>query len=203
MRRNVAYRRRAVNPPRLTVRTRFGMESAAMRDLHTRIRRRVAVLAMVTSTVACAGTTPLRSRATAPGVAPPSSAAAHPHQCPASASRSVVARANAARRRAHLGALVADPRLTRAAYGRASAMAAQRRLSHSGWEPVVRGADAPDGSVGENIAYNYPTAEAVMRGWLSSSGHRANILQPAFHRIGVGCIVDAAGARWWTQDFAD
>lgn len=58
--------------------------------------------------------------------------------------------------------------------------------------------------LGENIAGGYPTPEAVMRGWMSSPGHRANILQPAFTDIGVGYAQGAPGSRYrhyWTQLF--
>jgi uncharacterized protein YkwD len=37
---------------------------------------------------------------------------------------------------------------------------------------------------------------------MESPGHRANILRGDFKRIGVGCVVDERGHRWWTQDFA-
>jgi uncharacterized protein YkwD len=81
-------------------------------------------------------------------------------------------------------------------------MAAERRLSHSGWERELRKAGLQDDSLGENVAYNYDGPDAVMRGWMESPGHRANILRAAFKRIGVGCVVDERGHRWWTQDFA-
>ena len=55
--------------------------------------------------------------------------------------------------------------------------------------------------LGENVACNYGTASGVMRGWLTSAGHRANIVSAKFRRIGVGCVIDADGRRWWTQDF--
>ncbi len=170
------------------------MPSTCLRASH------VALHVMLTSSIACAGAVPMRPFALAGGTV---HASASPiRECPASALRAVVARSNAARQRVHLHALVADPRLVSAARTRAGTMAAKNRLSHAGWERVVR-SDARVGSVGENIAYNYPSAQAVMRGWLASPGHRANILQASFHRIGVGCIVDATGKRWWTQDFAD
>ena len=35
-------------------------------------------------------------------------------------------------------------------------------------------------SAGENIARGYKTPASVVEGWLSSSGHRANILNPVF-----------------------
>lgn len=39
---------------------------------------------------------------------------------------------------------------------------------------------------GENIAAGYRTPAAVVEGWMNSSGHRANILDGRFRRIGVG-----------------
>ena len=41
-------------------------------------------------------------------------------------------------------------------------------------------------TAGENIAAGYPTPEAAVKGWMNSSGHRANILSSQFTHIGVG-----------------
>ena len=114
----------------------------------------------------------------------------------------VVARVNDARRAASLQPLESDVGLGRAAQARASAMASANRLSHAGWERVVRRHDNAS-TIGENVAYNYPSAVAVVDAWMRSSGHRANLLGPSFRRIGVGCIVDARAHLWWAQDFAD
>lgn len=56
--------------------------------------------------------------------------------------------------------------------------------------------------VGENIAYGYPTAKAVMRGWMGSEGHRRNILDKRFRKIGLGLARSADGTPYWVQDFA-
>lgn len=53
-------------------------------------------------------------------------------------------------------------------------------------------------SAGENIAKGYATPQAVVNGWMNSSGHRANILNASFNRIGVGYV---AGGNYWTQMF--
>ena len=45
---------------------------------------------------------------------------------------------------------------------------------------------------GENIAWGYPTGEAVLEGWLGSSGHRANIENCSFTEHGVGL----EGTHW-------
>lgn len=41
-------------------------------------------------------------------------------------------------------------------------------------------------TAGENIAAGYPTAEAVVNGWMNSPGHRANILNANYTHIGIG-----------------
>ncbi len=55
--------------------------------------------------------------------------------------------------------------------------------------------------VGENIASGYATARAVMRAWMHSPGHRANILRKGFRKIGLGLAVSSNGTRYWVQDF--
>lgn len=57
---------------------------------------------------------------------------------------------------------------------------------------------------GENIAEGQATPEAVMRSWMNSPGHRANILDPRFTDIGVGYVGGTSTSRYqhyWTQLF--
>lgn len=54
---------------------------------------------------------------------------------------------------------------------------------------------------GENIAWGQRTPQEVMTGWMNSDGHRANILNPKFTKIGVGYYQNAAGRNYWTQLF--
>ncbi len=53
-------------------------------------------------------------------------------------------------------------------------------------------------TAGENIAYGYRTPQAVVDGWMNSSGHRANILNSSYTKIGVGYVADG---YYWTQMF--
>ncbi len=59
------------------------------------------------------------------------------------------------------------------------------------------------GTWGENIAYGYATAQAVVNGWLGSSGHKANIENGAFTSTGVGVASSAGGQLYWTQNFGN
>lgn len=56
-------------------------------------------------------------------------------------------------------------------------------------------------SAGENIAYGQQTPAAVMKSWMNSSGHRANILSPSYTHIGVGLAKSSSGVCYWTQMF--
>ncbi len=55
---------------------------------------------------------------------------------------------------------------------------------------------------GENIAYGYSTPASVMTTWMSSSGHRANILSRNFKSLGVGAVKARNGRIYWTQCFS-
>ncbi len=50
----------------------------------------------------------------------------------------------------------------------------------------------------ENIAKGQKSPQAVVNAWMNSSGHRANILNSSFKKIGVGYV---ASGNYWTQMF--
>lgn len=53
---------------------------------------------------------------------------------------------------------------------------------------------------GENIACGNTSAAAVMNAWMNSTDHRANILDPKFAQIGIGCYY--TNRTWyWAQCF--
>lgn len=49
---------------------------------------------------------------------------------------------------------------------------------------------------GENIARGYTTPAQAMNGWMNSSGHKANILNSKYGRVGLGFY-----QNYWVQDF--
>ena len=61
---------------------------------------------------------------------------------------------------------------------------------------ALMGLDLDYRGVGENIAYGYPTPEAVVRGWMNSEGHRANILSQSYTHLIVGIE-----GTYWVQLF--
>jgi uncharacterized protein YkwD len=69
-----------------------------------------------------------------------------------------------------------------------SAVQSRTRMHHS------RGS-----GYGENVAVGQSSPEAVMQAWMTSIGHRRNILNPNYSYIGVGYV--NAGRPYWTQNF--
>jgi uncharacterized protein YkwD len=54
----------------------------------------------------------------------------------------------------------------------------------------------------ENIACGYAGPGDVMNGWMTSSGHRANILNGSVTHVGISATRDAWGNTYWVQVFA-
>jgi uncharacterized protein YkwD len=61
-------------------------------------------------------------------------------------------------------------------------------------------AGVPFASAGENIAMGYQSAQAVHSGWMTSPGHRDNMLGSSWTRVGIGYI-DCHGTPYWTEVF--
>jgi len=62
-------------------------------------------------------------------------------------------------------------------------------LEHAPLAPVIT-ACAPLTTAAENLSRAAAGPQAVVDAWLSSSGHRANLLDPALTQLGVGCVLD-------------
>jgi uncharacterized protein YkwD len=71
-------------------------------------------------------------------------------------------------------------------------------VHHSSLSPLLTRCHAS--SAGENIAEGYETPRAVVRAWMSDKGHRDNLLNPHFHRIGVAAV-RTDGVTFSIQDF--
>ena len=101
-----------------------------------------------------------------------------------------------AERRAHgLAAVRGNRRLRRAAARHSRAMVRERFFEHtSPGGSTMAGRVSAAGyarwtALGENIAWGtaaLATPAAIVRGWMHSPGHRANILRAQFREIGIG-----------------
>ena len=106
---------------------------------------------------------------------------------------------NRERRRRGLRRLGGNGRLLRAAAAHSRAMVRRGFFSHFGTRPPgatleqrlrrTRYLPARRWTVGENLAWGTrgrSTPASVVRAWMHSSSHRANILYPTFRDVGIG-----------------
>ncbi|MFJ2650599.1 CAP domain-containing protein [Streptomyces sp. NPDC087420] len=122
----------------------------------------------------------------------------------ASAATAVLSLVNEERAKAGCSPVKADASLAGLAQDFSEDMAARGFFDHTdpdGKSPWDRADQAGVQKLGgENIARGQADAQAVMDSWMNSEGHRANILNCDYTRLGVG-VHTATGGPWWTQDF--
>lgn len=116
----------------------------------------------------------------------------------------VVKLVNEERAKAGLSALTIDVNVEAAAQVRANEI--KQSFSHtrpngSQFSTTLKEQGVSYRGAGENIAWGQKSPEAVMQAWMNSDGHRANILNAQFTKIGVGYYQDANGTNYWTQLF--
>jgi uncharacterized protein YkwD len=123
--------------------------------------------------------------------------------------RSLLSVVNEVRTNNGLRPLRVDGALARAARSYTATMIRTDVFTHGDmFGRLVRsGARGP--MYGENLAWGvgtYATARNVVRGWMASPGHRANLLRPGWTRIGLGALkgnfLGYTGATVVTADFA-
>lgn len=138
--------------------------------------------------------------------------------CSGSGRRAILCLVNAERTSRGLRALRSNSALARAAARHSGDMVRRKYFSH----------DSPSGSsmldrvrasgfiprrgtwiVGENLAYGSGSLArpgAIVRSWMASPGHRANILQPRFRLMGIGIargvpVRGVSGGATYTTNF--
>jgi len=114
---------------------------------------------------------------------------------------------NAERSKQGLGSLIADPALSAIARKHSLEMFKLSYFDHN--SPVtgtptdrLLAAKINFKTAGENLAYA-PDVEVAHNGLMNSPGHRANILSPNFHKIGIGIISADNWGEMFTQEFTD
>lgn len=78
-------------------------------------------------------------------------------------------------------------------------MARTGKFVHQALAPILSTCRAR--GVGENLAYGNISADAMMRMWMNSPGHRANILNPRYTHLGTGAARTSSGRWYGTQQF--
>lgn len=116
-----------------------------------------------------------------------------PKKADAMSSQTVISMVNTERTKAGLAPMAASAELQKSSRSKAADMFARGYWAHN----------APDGSepwhffkesgykftqAGENLAKSFQTPDGVVKGWMNSPTHRANILNPAYRDIGISAV---------------
>ena len=138
-----------------------------------------------------------------------------------SVEQQVINLVNQQRQQRGCAALTRSEQLSAAANAHSQDMAIHDLFSHTGSDgsTMVSRVEATGyrySLLAENLAAGASTAAGVVAGWMSSPGHRSNILNCNLHELGVGYYMqldDQANVRldngqlggpyryYWTQDF--
>lgn len=108
---------------------------------------------------------------------------------------------NAQRLKNGVPAFVSHPALEKAAQAWAEKMALNRNLNHGDFSARIRQAGYPSSTVAENIAWGQRDATECVTAWMSSRGHRVNMLNPVYRSMGAGAAQDSGGQWYWCADF--
>jgi uncharacterized protein YkwD len=114
---------------------------------------------------------------------------------------------NQERKKMDLASLKLNPALSKIARGHSENMARQAKMEHvldnKGPFDRLRDAGYKYMRAGENIASGQGvTLATIMKAWMDSKEHRANILLPEYTEIGLGIARDKTGQLYFTQVFA-
>jgi len=127
---------------------------------------------------------------------------------PTSDDRALLAFTNLARAEHNLPPLVWHDGLGRAAYDNSSALAARggncdpHSCGGEWWRRIQR--HYPGAAAGENVASNVPNPRVLHDGWMTSTGHRANILSSYATEFGASIMLGQTNVGTWafaTEDF--
>jgi uncharacterized protein YkwD len=123
------------------------------------------------------------------GVTPPASSPAKNGNDLIEVEKQIVEQTNAQRVKYGLPPLAVDQGLLQSARTHTAWMTNNHTLQHT-TKPV-----------GENIAMGQRTTDEAVNDWMNSPGHRANILNGSYKRIGVAAYQAADGTIYWCQEF--
>ena len=105
--------------------------------------------------------------------------------------QSLIAAVNDVRVEHNLRPLRVDPHLVEAARAHSTTLLRSNVFEHGSFAEriALHGGRGP--AFGENLAWGtgrLASARSIVGAWMSSPGHRANLLRPGWNRIGIGAL---------------
>jgi len=113
---------------------------------------------------------------------------------------------NAQRSANGVGPLTVCPLLAIDAQRHSNDQASHHKMTHTGSDGSDMATRAARvgynhwSGLAENVAMGQASVSTVMGSWMSSAGHRTNLLNPAYNHVGFGLAYDGR-TPYWTQDF--
>lgn len=140
----------------------------------------------------------------------PTTTIEHPTAAPSLADeeQAIIDLTNRARAEVGIASLFVNDQLQQAAQIHAENVARLNRLAHDLPETATPTLADRANVVGyqfsmlaENLAFNYNSPSHAVEGWLDSSGHRRNLLDPDLTEIGVAVARNSLGQAYYVQVF--
>jgi len=125
----------------------------------------------------------------------------------ASAENEILQLMNQKRSEAGLQPLTMDNTLLQVARYKSNHMIQYNYFDHTTpqgekWTTWLKAIDYKYTATGENIAYNTYNAVELFNQWWNSSGHRANMMNASYTKVGVG-VINGNGKYMGTQEFSN
>lgn len=113
---------------------------------------------------------------------------------------------NTEREKSNLPPLILDEKLNKIAEDKVALLIKEGKLNHlaggyKSFGEFLQKYDISYSLAGENIAKKTKTSMESHKLWMSSNGHRANILNKGFTNIGIAKNVDKNGDIYWVEIF--
>ena len=124
-------------------------------------------------------------------------------ECRSGVESEMISRVNFHRQQAGRAALSYSALLRKAARTHSIKMGRQGALVHDGWLDEIMDLGYAGTFAAQNIANAINDPLVVVDLWMTSSTHRANILNSSGASIGAACVRDATGLEWWAMDMGN
>jgi uncharacterized protein YkwD len=127
--------------------------------------------------------------------------AASYRNAPSSYERSILYWTNVSRKRHGVRPLTAGSCVDRYAESWGRRLASSNAFYHQSLSPILR--SCHKSAAAENLGKGSVSARRMVQLWMSSPGHRRNLLNPRYHHIGIGSVYSRGGTLYTVQDFVN
>lgn len=122
-------------------------------------------------------------------------------ECDAVDSEQLFIRTNYHRYKIGLPLLAPQTILQQAARIQSIKIASLGELTHQGWFETLQELNYPGLYMSQNIASKVQSGSALADLWLTSEQHKRNLLNSRANTVGIACVLDRDGNKWWSSNY--